>query len=98
MLPLENESIEVRRDAKMFFRLICKGRMSVEEARDSILISARQIEAMRADLTPMALRAIVTRRVRTWNYLVKYLSARHAERSPKNHVAPRRTKAASASS
>ena len=93
MLPLENESVEIQRDARLFFRLIRKGKMSLEQARADILVSDQQAEMLADNHTPMMINGIVGRRIRAWNCLLRLLEADAAARP-----APRRAKAASAAS
>lgn len=79
MLSLENESVEVLRDARLFARWIRQGVMTVEQAKKDLLLTAAQWESLRADHSTEVLADVVRRRVQTWNALVRLLAKRQSE-------------------
>jgi len=70
-----NNSQEIQGDAKAYFRWVRSGEMTIEEARSEILISDKQLQLLKADSTEMTVKAIVSRRVRTWEFLMQLLIA-----------------------
>ncbi len=86
MLSLENDSLEVLRDARLFYRLIKEGKLTLEQARAEILITDRQLELIRADHATHVLRDMVRRRMETWNALVRLFAKRQRESAPASVV------------
>lgn len=74
MLSLQNESIEAQRDAALFFRWIRQGVMTVEKAREEILVTDRQLKVIEADHDTNILRSVMRQRTETWNALVRLLA------------------------
>jgi len=92
-----NDSTEINRDAKAYFRWLRAGKMTLAEARAEILVSQKQLELLQADSTEMTLKVIITRRSKTWAALMQIILS-EASRLPAPGVCPkpRRAKAASA--
>lgn len=80
MLPLENESLEVARDARLFFRWIRQGMLTVEQARRDLLPTTKQRESLEADCDSNLLQAL-HRRTATWNALLRMLEAQRQRES-----------------
>ena len=97
MLSIENESVEVLRDARLFARWIRQGVMTVAEARNQILFTARQLQIIRKDNDSQVLADVARRRTETWNALLRLLSAEARRKQAPVETAPLKRKAASAS-
>lgn len=96
MLSLENESVEVQRDARLFARWIRQGVMTVEQAKKDLLLTSAQWESLRADHSTEVLADVVRRRVQTWNALVRLLAAEARRKAVPVATASLRRRTASA--
>lgn len=81
LVPFENASVEALRDARLFARWIQEGVMTVEQAREDILVSPRQLKVIRENHSANVLREVMQRRQGTWAALLRLLVAQRKRES-----------------
>jgi len=95
VLPVENDSAECARDARLFLKWIREGTLTLDQARAEILISDRQLELIRGDHGARILTDMLHRRQKTWDALIELLSGETKRKTVP--VAPRSLKRRAAS-
>jgi hypothetical protein len=91
---LEDESLEVVKDAELFARWIREGSLTIEQAKkNDLLPTPLQFRSLRDETDSQLLRDVMRRRTETWRALVRMLAA-DATRSIVPRATPKRAQAA----
>jgi hypothetical protein len=88
MLPPENETFEILRDARLFARWIRQGAMTVEQAKKDLLPTPAQWEMIRDDHHAHVLADVLWRRKQTWTAVVRLLVAGRRRKFVVANVSP----------